>query len=98
MVPKGYVLSTEGGNGMLGHHFLRSWRLEGSLDGTTWTTLRTHTNDTTLAQATLTGYWPVEGATSAFSHFRILQMGKNSSNSDYLMASSFEIYGELLDL
>ena len=98
VVPTGYVLSTDG-HGVGGYgYLLRSWRLEASLDGTTWTTLRTHTSDTTLMQATLTGYWPVDGATSAFSHFRILQTGKNSTNSDHLMASSFEIYGELLDV
>ena len=68
------------------------------MDGATWTTLRAHTNDTTLTQATLTGYWPVEGVTTAFSHFRVLQTGQNSSGSDNLMASSFEIYGELLDV
>ena len=77
---------------------MRSWRFEGSWDGTTWKIIREHTNDTTLTQATPTGYWAVDSATSAYSYFRILQTGKNSSNSDPLMASSFEIYGELLDL
>ena len=97
VIPIGYILSTSS-HGMGGTHLLRWWRLEGSLDNTTWTTLREHNNDTTLAQATPTGYWAVDAATSAYSYFRILQTGKNSSNSDPLMASSFEIYGELLDL
>ena len=97
VVPKGYVLSTDG-NGPGGKgYLLRSWRLEGSLDDSTWTTLREHTNDVTLTQATPTGYWPVIGATSGFSHFRILHTGKNSNGFHHLMASSFEIYGDLLD-
>ena len=97
VIPNTYVISSDQ-YGLSGADLLRSWRLEGSLDGTTWTTLRTHTNDTTLTAATLTGYWPVDGASSAFSNFRILHTGPNTSGDYHLMASSLEIYGELLDL
>ena len=38
------------------------------------------------------------GDGGAFSHFRILQTGPNTTGNDHLMASSFEIYGELLDV
>ena len=97
VVPTGYVLSTDS-HGVGGTHILRNWRLEGSVDGTTWTTLRLHTNDTSLSPTKPTSYWRLDGVRTAYSHFRILQSGPNSSNTDYLMATSFEIYGELLDL
>ena len=97
VIPTGYVLSTDG-CGVQGYNLLRSWHLEGSLDGSTWTTLREHTNEATLTQATPTGFWPVDGASSAFSNFRILHTGPNTSGDYHLMASSLEIYGELLDL
>lgn len=29
-------------------HYIRNWRIEGSDDGTTWTSLRAHVADTTL--------------------------------------------------
>ena len=96
VIPTGYVLSTDG-CGVQGYNLLRSWHLEGSLDGSTWTTLREHTNEATLTQATPTGFWPVDGASSAFSNFRILHTGPNTSGDYFLMATSFEIYGELLD-
>ena len=53
-------------------HKLRNWELQGSLDGQTWQTLRTHQGDTSLSsQAMSTAAWPVDAgaqasATSAF--------------------------------
>ena len=95
--PTGYVLSIGSYSLAYGHHFPRHWRLEGSNDGATWTSLRAHTNDTTLSQTNVTGYWPVEAQAGSFTHFRILQTGPNSNGDNYLMATSFEVYGELLD-
>ena len=73
---------------------LRNWRLEGSHDGSTWVTLRTHTSDTSIAAHIMaTAAWPVEGATEAFRHFRIRVTGNNSSGSDSLMCAGIELYG-----
>jgi hypothetical protein len=87
---------------------LRNWRLEGSHDGRAWVALRTHTNDASIVDEGRVGEWPAyygtwygktavwpvdcQGA-EAFRHFRILQMGKNSSASDDLHCAGIELYG-----
>ena len=74
---------------------LRRWRLEGSADGTGWTTLKTHADDAGLANTPMaTASWPVEAA-GAFRHFRILQTGPNSSGNHYLCCAGIELYGTL---
>ena len=76
------------------NYMLRNWRLEGSHDGSTWVALRTHNNDTSIAARNMaTAAWPVEGATEAFRHFRVLQTGNNSSGSQNLMCACIELYG-----
>ena len=76
---------------------LRNWRLEGSNDGQTWTTLRNHANDTTLAaQAMSEANWPVENCGVCYRFFRIFQYGKTSSgNADHLFCAGIELYGDL---
>jgi hypothetical protein len=87
------------GFGTSSSHALRHWRLEGSHDGRAWVALRTHTNDASIAGASMaTAAWAVEGATEAFRHFRVLQTGQNScgfnfSNADCLMCAGIELYG-----
>lgn len=50
----------------IGEHVLRTWRLEGSNDGTTWTILKTHANDAALAeQAHSTASWPIQAPAAA---------------------------------
>ena len=93
--PTGYVLSGDKHTVSFWRRFLRHWRLEGSVDGVTWTTLRAHSNDTSISLASPSAYWPIDYATGAFSRFRIRQTSKNSSGYDNLAASGFEIYGEL---
>jgi hypothetical protein len=97
--PTGYVLSTDW-HGASGNHLVRSWQLQGSVDGQTWTTLRTHTKDTTLTQQTVSAYWPIEGvATDAYyAHVRLLQTRRNSKSNDYLTATSLEVYGDVVVL
>ena len=74
---------------------LRTWRLEGSKDGCSWTTLRQHTDDASLAGTFFSvASWPIEAA-GTFRHFRILQTGKNSSGSYHLMCTGMELYGVL---
>ena len=90
MRPNHYCLRNDANGG----HALRNWRLEGSHDGRTWVALRTHTNDASIAtQSMATAAWPVEGATEAFRHFRILLTGNNASGQNHLMCSGIELYG-----
>lgn len=76
---------------------LRSWRLEGSNDGTQWTPLRSHFDDRALTTRGATASWEINGLSpeAAFSHFRIIQTGPNSNNHLYLALSGFEIYGSV---
>lgn len=80
-----------------GGHALRRWRLQGSADGTSWTTLKTHADDAGLAPTAMsTASWPVEAA-EAFRHFRILQTGHNAACTHYfsLMCAGIELHGTL---
>ncbi|QDZ18740.1 BACK domain-containing protein [Chloropicon primus] len=76
--------------------FLRTWELRGSADGKTWTTLRTHTNDTTIQKAYQYASWPIF-ADEDFKIFRIVLTGPNASkmNPYRLYISWFELYGYL---
>ena len=94
LIPNHYCLRHRSPNG---NHVMRSWRFEGSNDGSSWITLRTHQDDTTVpAKANAVGAWSI--ATGAgFRYFRLYQTGKNSNDNDHLMCSNIEIYGLLTD-
>ena len=80
---------------------LRHWRLEGSADGETWTTLSTHSDDGALGEkgpgeygGFKTASWELPGlARRFFRHFKIVQTGKNSFGVDHLCIAGFELYG-----
>ena len=80
---------------------LRHWRLEGSDDGETWTTLSTHSDDGALGSkgpgeygGFKTASWELPGlARRFFRHFKIVQTGKNSYCGDSLYIAGFELYG-----
>ena len=78
---------------------LRNWEFQASNDGASWTTLRKHTNDTTLKTKGARGSWTLTSKASkkSWRYFRVLQTGKNSNNHHYLALSGLEIYGDLLD-
>ena len=77
-------------------HNLRHWQLQGSADGSTWETLREHTNDFTLSEVPMsTAAWEVEAGGRAFRHFRILQTGPNSAGTQQLRCAGIELYGTL---
>ena len=81
-----------------GDDVLRNWRLEGSNDGSAWSPLRVHNNDESLAAVAFsTASWSVEGVAESYQHFRILQTGKNSGGTDYLMCGGIELYGLLTE-
>ena len=81
-----------------GGHKVRNWRLEGSKDGSSWTCLREHVNDASLAATAFSvAAWPIENASAAvFRHFRVFQTAKNSSGNDHLTCAGIELYGTLL--
>lgn len=79
---------------------IRHWRLEGSLDGRSWRTLKNHENDRGLkgSYPFYTGTWSIDGQIAAMRYFRIFQTGKNSSGRHGLYLSGLELYGVLLEL
>ncbi|XP_052768700.1 E3 ubiquitin-protein ligase HECTD1-like isoform X1 [Mya arenaria] len=82
-----------------GRSALRNWLFQVSKDGTTWTTLYEHKNDTSLMEPGSTASWPLVAPreeTQGWRHVRIQQNGKNASGqTHYLSLSGFEIYGTL---
>lgn len=101
LVPNYYSIrhGLSGGDGRL-----RSWVLEGSNGGcaesglltTSWVVLRVHKNDDALPdKAFSVASWEVEGAVTAYRHFRIRMTGANSSGDWRLLCAGIELYGYL---
>ena len=90
--------------------YLLNWRLEGSHDGQTWETLRTHENDRGLKgkDPCRTCTWAIGGKRpseivgdrwkKAFRYFRILQTGKHSYGGFGIFLSGIELYGVLVKI
>ena len=82
-----------------GRSALRSWQLQGSRDGVTWTVLTDHSGDERLGEPGSTATWQIppplaDQQDGGWRHIRIQQMGKNASaQTHYLSLSGFEIYG-----
>lgn len=96
VIPTCYTLRHARG---YGRSALRNWLFQMSRDGITWTTLYTHTDDTSLNEPGSTSSWPIEVAADEYHgwrHIRIQQCGKNASGqTHYLSLSGLEIYGQI---
>ncbi|KAK6939223.1 Farnesoic acid O-methyl transferase [Dillenia turbinata] len=77
--------------------YIRSWNLQGSLDGRTWTNLRVHENDQTICKPGQYASWPVTGpdALLPFRFFRVILTGPtvDDSNPWNFCICFFELYG-----
>ncbi|XP_033151038.1 E3 ubiquitin-protein ligase Ufd4 [Drosophila mauritiana] len=97
IIPTAYTLRHARG---YGRSALRNWLLQGSKDGSTWTTLSTHVDDKSLVEPGSTATWPITCATDdsvRYRHIRIQQNGRNASGqTHYLSLSGFEIYGRVV--
>lgn len=96
IIPSAYTLRHARG---YGRSALRNWYFQMSKDGVLWTTLSTHTHDTSLNEPGSTATWSVEVPSEeqqGWRHVRIQQAGKNASGqTHYLSLSGFEIYGQV---
>eukprot|EP01124_Arcella_intermedia_P004022 TRINITY_DN12271_c0_g1_i1.p1 TRINITY_DN12271_c0_g1~~TRINITY_DN12271_c0_g1_i1.p1 ORF type:complete len:238 (-),score=45.68 TRINITY_DN12271_c0_g1_i1:11-724(-) len=94
VLPTSYTLR-HGGNYVADS--LRNWDLQGSVDGTSWTTLRRHHKDDSLNGKYSLCTWSIKRPPNVrpCRYFRIIQTGHNSSNRNFLVVSFFELYGEL---
>jgi hypothetical protein len=76
-----------------GHH-LRTWRLEGSVDGLSWTELdREENNERLSGKGTIASFAIAARHRKAFRMIRLQQTGKNSSGNDHLMLAGVEFFG-----
>eukprot|EP00850_Spirogloea_muscicola_P000505 SM000002S05585 [mRNA] locus=s2:1003094:1008237:+ [translate_table: standard] len=78
-------------------NYMRSWCLQGSVDGETWINLRMHEGDTTMCRPGQYSSWPVFGA-QALLPYRILRIKllaptTSVSNPYHLSLCSLELYG-----
>uniref|UniRef100_A0A0C9RL84 TSA: Wollemia nobilis Ref_Wollemi_Transcript_12672_3093 transcribed RNA sequence n=1 Tax=Wollemia nobilis TaxID=56998 RepID=A0A0C9RL84_9CONI len=85
-----YTLRQDGSAG-----YMRSWKLQGSLDGENWTDLRLHVNDQTTCRPGQFASWPIHGANAylPFRFFRVLLTGPTTSLSWNLCICYLELYG-----
>ncbi|CAD5227639.1 unnamed protein product [Bursaphelenchus xylophilus] len=91
--PSAYTLRHARG---YGKSALRTWDLEGSLDGKGFVLLSRHENDTSLndAGSTSTFFIPENEQISKVRYLRLRQRGPNASGvTHYISLSGFEVYG-----
>ncbi|CAD5221557.1 unnamed protein product [Bursaphelenchus okinawaensis] len=95
IAPTAYTLRHSRG---YGKSALRTWDLEGSIDGKNYVLLVKHENETALndAGSTATFFIPENEAASKVRYLRIRQRGPNSSTvTHYISISGFEVYGKV---
>ena len=92
LIPSYYCLRSDKHSGC---HEMRHRRLEGSNDGSSWMTLRYHSDDMALAgDAFPVAHWPLPDVATAYRHFRIYQTDNNSHGKNF--CAGIELYGVLL--
>jgi hypothetical protein len=77
------------------NRFLRSWMLEGSLDGSLWIVLDQQKNNSTIDLSHPIGTFSVPHPVEC-RFIRLRQTGKNASQNDYVTLFAFEIFGQLI--
>ncbi|KAK3425043.1 hypothetical protein EUGRSUZ_F01772 [Eucalyptus grandis] len=77
--------------------YMRSWKLQGSVDGSSWTDLRAHDNDQTICKPGQFASWPITGpnALLPFRYFRFVLTGPTTgaSNPWNFSICFLELYG-----
>merc|ERR1712146_831383 len=73
-----------------GENHPRTWKLQGSCDGTSWTTLREHKHDNTVQMHTV-GSFPLTANGQFYRFFRV----QNCGAPNHLCCSGIEFYGTL---
>ncbi|KAF6143216.1 hypothetical protein GIB67_035630 [Kingdonia uniflora] len=73
-----YILRQDGSNA-----FMRSWILQGSLEGNNWRDLRVHEKDQTICKPGQFASWPIIGPNLVLPIilFKVLLMGSTTSDS-----------------
>jgi hypothetical protein len=75
---------------------MRSWRVEGSVDGADWKELDRRENDQTLTGKAQTATFRMENPLDV-RMIKISELGRNSNNCYCLEMSALEIFGVLIN-
>jgi E3 ubiquitin-protein ligase HECTD1 len=73
----------------------RNWILQGSNDGSTWTTIKTHVADSGLDNDSYSHTWRIDGVQERYSMFKIKITGQTAHNNYYLVFCGLEMYGDV---
>jgi len=73
----------------------RNWNFEGSVDGNVWDVLKAHVNDQTIMNATVFTF-EVNNVVQGYRYFRMRVTGPDSSATNYLGLSGFEMFGKVI--
>lgn len=99
--PTHYCLRAAGSNAIHANGAPLNWKLEGSVDGNTWSLLYTHANDTAIPRVRGgTASWQLNQHSPElqFNSIRLTQTGPTQySSPDYFIFGGFEIYGTVTE-
>jgi hypothetical protein len=90
--PNHYSIRSGTHSGWIGHQLV-SWVIETSNDYREWTEIDRHENDHSLLSAT--GSFSITKPCKFSRYIRLRQIGKTSCSGDYLLVTSFEVFGHI---
>jgi len=73
-------------------HYLRNWRIEGSDDGSTWTTLREHTSDSTIHSSNRWAFFDLK-ADKFYRRLKLQMTGASHNGSTNMDVTEMEFFG-----
>jgi hypothetical protein len=79
-----------------GNYYLRSWILEGSIDGSSWAELDHHTNDQTTNSNHPIGTFSIS-SDCKYQFLRVRQTGVNANGNHEIILYAMEIFGDLIE-
>jgi hypothetical protein len=94
VIPTHYSIGSNQ-DGRVNGHNLKSWVVEGSGDGIVWIPLDIRENNNDLNDRDVVRSFPVARSVRC-KLIRLRQTGKNHGGNDYLVISSFELFGSLI--
>jgi hypothetical protein len=92
VIPTHYSIHAHSSN-----YYLRSWVLEGSVDGSSWVCLDDQKDNSTTNSGHPIGTFAVS-VRSEWRFLRLRQTGKNANRNDNLTLFAFEIFGQLIEM
>jgi hypothetical protein len=91
LIPTDVIIRHDGNTGF----YLRSFIVQGSNDGTTWTTLTTQSNNTTINSPFAWVRVPITGVAVGYRYLRVQLTATNTSGTWEFCCSEIEFYGQV---